>query len=915
MLILVAVGCPAVQGETWTHKGFEQLIQGHFEDGGSNAYVSARGRIQLINRLDLNNDGHLDLFVGNGHGHTENEDAFIYLNNGEEIDPLRRIALPADSAIHGLVEDLDGDGRNDLVMVNTTGGITSKTATYLYYGSEGGFSVQKRVRLKAWTGKAAAASDWNGDGRTDLAIACANLNPSTGKKDLSVLYWNGPEGFDESRKSDLPGVGLFALAADMNGDGLTDLVLAHPEQIKIYWASERGLGFGAPSTLSVSAQHLASGDFDGDGYSELLAVTEGGVRVLPGSPKGPVVKGGQLLEVPEPSQTAVADFNRDGSLDLAVSRRHQMGNEYTDSLVFWNRQGSFDRDHATALPTVNATGISAGDLNADGWPDLVISNFGSLNNLSIQSFVYWNQAGEFHFARKSMLDTRGAQGNCIGDVDNDGRPDLVFFNFEGGLRSGYSPNFIYWGDGTRNFSIDRQTSLWSVYNVGTIQADLDDDGWVDLGSVEARYASRRPITLHGVYLWYGSPAGYGEDQRLVLSVEDPESGGHTADLNRDGYLDLIIGAAEEGADGRKGYVILYGGAKGFSPNRRQVIPLGVFGRPPLIADLNRDGYLDLAGGSYQGGLYLTYGSAEGFRVDDIWTTLMDQRVAKLDAADFDRDGWLDLVVPAIDYPDNKETDVLIYYGSGDGFAERRVVRLPHLGGTDVSVADFNRDGDLDLFVANYAGNYKRSVPSYLYFGSPSGFDPKRRQELPGNSAAASIAADFDGDSWIDLFVVNHKRDGSRDRPGDPIDHRTPSFLYWNGPSGFSPDRKTELPTVGPHGQITRDPGNIYTREMAEVYVSPPHHSTMGAREVASVHWRAETPFGSEVLLQVRTAESPQGLEGVEWRGPNGPASWFRKQGTIPSGAGPGPWFQYRARLTTPDGGASPVLTEVTLELE
>ena len=85
------VGRSTPVAETWKQSGFADFSKGHFEDGGSNIYVSAQGRIQLIDRLDLNNDGKIDLFIGNGHGHTENEDAYIYLSNGKEIDPLRRI--------------------------------------------------------------------------------------------------------------------------------------------------------------------------------------------------------------------------------------------------------------------------------------------------------------------------------------------------------------------------------------------------------------------------------------------------------------------------------------------------------------------------------------------------------------------------------------------------------------------------------------------------------------------------------------------------------------------------------------------------------------------------------------------------------------------------------------------------------
>lgn len=900
----------SIHSETWTQKGFADFSRGTFEDAGSNIYVSASGRIQLINRLDLNQDGHLDLFIGNGHEHSEDQDVYIYLNNGEEIDPRRRMAVPANGAVDGLVADLNRDGSSDLVIVNGRGGISSRTQTHIYYGSQGGFSISKRQELPSWKAAAAASADWNGDGWLDLAIACANPDPATGKPDRSVLYWNSEHGFDPARKTMLPGVGLYALAADLNGDGKTDLALAHQTKIRVYWAEDGGINLERPLEIALEARHLASGDLDRDNRTDLVVLEGEKVKIFPGTPRGPAAAASTVLELSAPSQAVVADLNRDEWPDLVVAVAQRMGNEYVDSMVLWNREGKLNLEHSTPLPTVYGTGVSAGDLNGDGWPDLVMSNARSLNNMTIQSFVYWNHEGQFSFPRKTMLDTMHAQGSCIGDVNGDDRPDVVLFNAEGGRRAGYNPNEIFWGDGSRSYSRERATQLGSYYNLGTVQADLNDDGWVDLGSVEARYALGRPETLHGFYIWFGSTEGYSEERRVALSVGDPASGARAVDLNRDGYLDLVIGAGEQGPGGQLGNVVLYGGPKGFSPNRRQLIPLGVRGRVPVIADLNRDGYLDLAGGSFKHGVYLVYGSAEGLRVDDITTLLEDRLILDVEAADFDRDGWLDLAMPGT-VSDNKEGDLLIYYGSPEGFSSPRVSILPHLDGHDPSVADFNQDGWLDLFVVNEKGDGDGVVPSYLYWGNAAGFSPGNRLEVPAQLPATSIPADFDGDGWLDLFVVNHKSAGNNKRVGEPIAHNTNSYLYWNGPDGFDFSRKTEIPTSGPHAQIGRDPGNVYTRELAETYVSPPYRAEAG--RPASLHWVAETSLGTQVHLQVRGAGSAGDLEESKWSGPEGPGSWFRQPGPISPASPEGPWFQYRARLGTPNGGASPMLTEVSVE--
>src|SRR5918992_1537359 len=83
----------------WTEDSFEDFRDGTFLDAGSNAYVSAKGRIQIINRWDLNNDGHLDVIMPAGHGQTEKEDTYCYLNNGGGIDG----GVPVKKAARGVV--------------------------------------------------------------------------------------------------------------------------------------------------------------------------------------------------------------------------------------------------------------------------------------------------------------------------------------------------------------------------------------------------------------------------------------------------------------------------------------------------------------------------------------------------------------------------------------------------------------------------------------------------------------------------------------------------------------------------------------------------------------------------------------------------------------------------------------------
>ena len=59
---------PQHSESAWIHRGFEEFVKGRFDNGGENLYVSANCIIEMIHRLDVNNDGHVDLIFPNSHG-------------------------------------------------------------------------------------------------------------------------------------------------------------------------------------------------------------------------------------------------------------------------------------------------------------------------------------------------------------------------------------------------------------------------------------------------------------------------------------------------------------------------------------------------------------------------------------------------------------------------------------------------------------------------------------------------------------------------------------------------------------------------------------------------------------------------------------------------------------------------------
>ncbi len=103
-------------------------------------------------------------------------------------------------------------------------------------------------------------------------------------------------------------------------------------------------------------------------------------------------------------------------------------------------------------------------------------------------------------------------------------------------------------------------------------------------------------------------------------------------------------------------------------------------------------------------------------------------------------------------------------------------------------------------------------------------------ELHADAGFEALPIDLNRNGLTDLFVACHRND---------VGHVVDSQIFWNGPEGFSNDRTTPLPGMGPHRLNARLPGNAYTRAPIERYTSPPHDT--GSRRPIRIGWQAEVP--------------------------------------------------------------------------
>ena len=426
------------------------------------------------------------------------------------------------------------------------------------------------------------------------------------------------------------------------------------------------------------------------------------------------------------SGVAVADFNRDGNLDLAaLSEAATQSGEIRAQLwlIYGNGAGGFAAPQATALPTrLQVAGLAAGDFNNDNFPDVAVGHSGTPRGL-----VYLNNGTGGWRAPLNLpaaLEAYGVGAPIhITDLDGDGKQDLLW-NDAVSLK----------GDGAGNFSV-LQVLPRSTKAFG----DFNGDGKVDIiyFEVDANDRSLLQIALNdGSGRMVNGP-------RVPLTLSRPALEDitlTTADFNLDGRADVV-------ARYRYGWQVLFSIAGSRLLGEPQLYLSGFVQQQfPLSGDLNRDGKSDLHF-LYGGGIETMLGSGtsfngvRGFRYsDDI------PRGGAFAVGDVNGDSWPDVVTPGA-----MQNQIRILSGNGRGdftIARTLTATFDTLGEMQaMALRDFNRDGSLDLAVLYRAA---RTVEIWLNDGR--GAFASRLKIIVGANATELGFADFNQDGTLDLVT-------------------------------------------------------------------------------------------------------------------------------------------------------------------
>ena len=265
------------------------------------------------------------------------------------------------------------------------------------------------------------------------------------------------------------------------------------------------------------------------------------------------------------SAVAAADFNRDGFVDLAIANHGIEGwkrfgtAQHLESYIYWNGPTGFSSPRRDVVPSISALDVAAGDLNRDGFPELLFVN----NNSEEKSvFLYWGGPGGFSVERRDQMEGGDPVGLRLSDLDRDGTPDLVVTHRDDRAQ-------LFKG-GPQGFPAEPWAELPTAGAVRCTVAELNRDGFPDLILANR---GQQPSTIY-----WGGPQGYETGRRTDLPTLDA-SDAVAVDFNRDGWIDVAFANEGDARNPRRALLHLLERSPGLRPGPPQP-PAGVRPREP-----------------------------------------------------------------------------------------------------------------------------------------------------------------------------------------------------------------------------------------------------------------------------------------------------------------------------------------------
>jgi hypothetical protein len=590
--------------------------------------------------------------------------------------------------------DLNGDGNEDVVSINNDG--LSSSVTVFLGNSDGTYKTGVNYGLPYSAALFGVLDDLNGDGKLDL-LASSSANGFA----FSIFIGNGDGTFKAAQTFSPPNVNLdydvSFITADVNGDGAKDIITA---QGQVFLNNGDGVSYtqvsqpAFPVTRGSSdyGPTIVAADFNKDGKLDLATNDGATIRTYAGKGDGTFTVGPAYSTIPDRGYLIATDLDGDGNLDLLSGLGGNGiygGDDYLTNQAYalmGNGDGTFQG--AASLPATY-TGTNLADLNGDGHLDLVgtttipnqnqpstlvfttslgQSNGSFLNGPQLIAPPYVREGGGTYIV--SAVDSY-----AVGDLNGDHIPDLIYIpatmelpvagyylalgNGDGSFQT---PGFI----AAPSFVVSGDIDINEVLS-GVVIADFNHDGKLDLAYSFSDQSSQTGNYIQGFGVQLGNGDGTFPAPVVTTtysSTTPPPTDflpiiGAAADVNKDNFPDVFLvlaGPIVEGTLQNEVELFVAKGDGSFKTPTMLALTGNILapslasrvGSPFALGDLNGDGKVDLlAGGSSADGttpeLAIALGNGDGtFQTSTILTFEGFGYLDSPSIADFDGDGKLDV---------------------------------------------------------------------------------------------------------------------------------------------------------------------------------------------------------------------------------------------------------------------------------
>lgn len=464
---------------------------------------------------DVDQDGVLDLVMSGGPAGTR-----VQLGDGTGSFGL---PVPVSDLVGPTaVGDVNGDEIPDLWVAGAS--------WFEIHNGLGGGNFELERTVATQRGAAAAIEDLDLDRQPDLVVARSRIsNGSTFSYGNLEVYPGSSQGLVSNRVIQLDAVGVAPKVADIDGDGIGDLVTVLGEQLSVL----RGTGDAEFEVLSATGLMSPSGSrpfvlghFNGDSYLDAV-LGDRGVRSYFGDGSGQFVAGQAFSVYGLIARLDTGDIDGDGDPDIIMAEA-QGG---ILRVVKTGGTGSFFT-FATLTAGQRVDGLAATDLNGDGTVELL--TLGADGSLSV-----WANPGDGNFDAPVVVPVPGVTASevrsmAVADVNGDAASDVIICagvpQETGGIV------VVMLGDGAGGFSPTAPVLTVAPF-VDAKFGDLDLDGHVDLLGTAAMEIFTGASRSAGQLVLKGAPGGTFEPEGEVLALGAADAVLVDADL--DGRLDFV----------------------------------------------------------------------------------------------------------------------------------------------------------------------------------------------------------------------------------------------------------------------------------------------------------------------------------------------------------------------------------------